>query len=201
MARRFRRKKRFRRRRRKMPIVKLIKKVIQSQAEHKFRDLITPPISVTFTTPRTFIMNGLPEGTGTNARIGFAVKSSMLKIRYHIFSANSGVIANVRVYVIQNTTLNDPAVLPDVFGLFPRLEDSIVKYKVLYDRTHQISLGINEDIFVNKTFRRFPVSLKWDGPSNNDIVTGKIDLHVVSDALIADDITFGQTFRHTYTDI
>ncbi len=202
MARRFRRKKRFRRRRRKMPIVKLIKKVMLSQAEHKFKQQITVTTSVTDVAPIGVILNEVSEGATVDGRVGFVCKSSSIKIRYHLVTSTSAVIAVVRVYIIQNTTNDNAQNLPDIGELFPTIVNSEVKYNILYDRTHQMSLGIAENIYVNLKLRKFPTNpLKFDSPFGNDFVQGKIVLHVVTDNKIAGDVNFDQHIRHTWTDL
>lgn len=203
MARRFRRKRKTRRGRRKRgPMVKLIKKVIQSQAEHKYIQFITADTSIVVSGNDQFRLTPVAEGTSRDDRIGNNIKVSAIKGRFHIRTADSGVINNVRVYIIQNSTDLVPSDLPGIGDLFPLINEAGLSYKILYDRTFQMSLGIRENAYVNYFISGRKLSMvKFEGAIASTFDKGEVIMFVVSDSIVADDITFSAVHRCMYTDL
>ncbi len=203
MARRFR-KKRFRRRRRhkrKMPIVKLIKKVIQSQAEHKYKNFNVPATGIDSSGNLAISLFSITQGIDRDERIGNDVKFASLKIRYRVDLLDSSDTLNCRIHLVQNVDNTSPSNLPEVGELFPKLNESVVKYRVLFDKTHQLSLGINESIYRNLTIRKFPVKTKYTNPVGNSFDTGDVFMRVYSDDPTAGNLVFSMDYRITWTDI
>lgn len=198
----FRRRKRFKRRRkRRMPIVKLIKKVIQSSAEHKYHDQAA--LTVSLLEPNPFIINlqNIAEGTTNNQRVGNNIKIASVRIRYNITLLNSSSSYNVRVYVVQSMADGTPQDLPNVLELWPPLEVSKINYRILYDRTHQVSLGINENLFrdIRISGKKF-IMVNFDGTSGGTL-KGAFNIHFETDNQAANELGVSFESRTYFTDI
>jgi len=202
MPSRFHRRKRRPARRRKMPIVKLIKKVIQNSAEHKFVDSSFSTGSVEFVSPVKVILNTITETAGFNGRTGIIVKPSRLKIRFGIKNADGAVASSVRVYVIQSMDNTDPSAMPIMSVLMPPLKDSNFAYRILYDRTWQFGLGLNRNVF--KTIiipGKKMIDCRWGSTSGTDLTEGRLNIHVVTNSTVASDVSYEHVARFYYTDI
>lgn len=202
MPSRFHRRKRRRTRRRKMPIVKLIKKVIHSSAEHKFNDFAFNATNVQDIAP--VVTNGITDilqSVGIDDRIGLRVTPSRLKVRFGIQDNDSGGAINVRVYIVQNLASQNPNNMPVVGDLFPPLLAANNRYRVLYDKTFQFGLGLNRRIF-----REFNISgrklaqMYWSSSAGNALELGRINLHVETNNTVFDDVSFQLVTRLYYTD-
>ncbi len=185
-------------RRRKMPIVKLIQRVINSNTEHKYNSTNSDNTVLTGIAPFDIILNGIPQGTDVAERAGLIVNSSRLSLRYRIQLTNSNAEYVVRVYVIQSMSDVDPIQMPGVDDLMPTLRDAKNSYRILYDRTHELSLGIHQDMRVNvKVPGKRMIDCRFDDSSLLDFTKGKIKLHFVTDNDTAGDILVG-SFSHFY---
>lgn len=200
MPSRFRRKFK-RRRKRKMPIVKLIKKVIQNQAEHKYNDQAGTQVSLV--EPNPFLVNlaNIGEGTSNNNRIGNNIKVASIRIRYNLQLLNSSSAYSVRVYVYQSLSDGTPQDLPNVTELWPPLEVSKINYRILYDRTHQMSLGVNENLYRDIRIKgKRIIDISFDGTSGGTN-KGQIFIHFETDNVTADELSVGLFSRLYFTDL
>ncbi len=190
------------RRRRKMPIVKLIKKVLQSTAEHKYVNSSFETTSVVETTPIDIPLSTIVEGSAFDRRDGLIVTPSRLKIRFGIFNSDGAVASSVRVYVIQSMAADDPAAMPDVDLFMPPLQNSNFAYRILYDKTFQMGLGLNRNIFRNINISgKKMTKLRWGSTSGDDLTEGRIRLHVVTNSTLADDVAWNSVHRLYFTDV
>ncbi len=197
-----RRKRRSGRRKRKMPIVKLIKRVIHSTAEHKYVNSSFDTTSVTESAPIDIPLTTIVEGSAFDRRDGLIVTPSRLKIRFGIFNSDGAVASSIRVYVIQSMDNTDPSAMPDVELFMPPLQNANFAYRILYDRTFQLGLGLNRNIFRNINIRGKKMSkLRWGSTAGDDLTEGRIRLHVVTNSTLADDIAWTSVHRLYFTDV
>ncbi len=178
-------KKRFNRKRRKrgkkMPIVRLIRKVIKSEAEHKYHSFNDTESNITAALPYTADVTNIGNGTDVNTRIGNIVDFEKVRIRYTLRSSINTNAYVARVYLIQSYAETDPVNLPSIEDLFPTLADSQFRYKVLYDRTFQFGLGINQVIVRDINVKKRLLPGKWASNSGQTQVMGNIVLHILTD--------------------
>ncbi len=203
MPSKFSGKRRFRRRRRrKMPIRKLIKKVINSSAEHKYNTESEDFTSLTVSTPHIDVLSVVSQGAAVQDRIGLIVTPARLRVRYNIQLNDSNAEASVRVFIIQSMEKNNPSNLPDTFTLMPTLRDAEFSYRILYDRSHEFSLGIHQDIRqeVSIPGKRM-ADVRWGSTTSTDFNKGAIFIHFVTDNTIADTIQGGWHSHFYYTDV
>ncbi len=187
-------------RRKKMPIVKLIKKVIKNEAEHKYHILSDITSSVVEANPLILDVTNIGAGTDVNSRIGVSVNFSRVKIRFTLRSDANTNFFLARVYLVQSFESIDPVALPNVEELFPPLTQSLTSYKILYDRTFQFGLGINQIISREISFGRGLHEGKWSTTSGQSQVKGNIVFHVVTDNTVADALNTAMESRVYYTD-
>ncbi len=188
-------------RRKKMPIVRLIKKVIQNQAEHKYTNFLHQSIGIVDVAPFAVTLLDILEGTSINERVGLSIQVARIHLRYKVITANTNIRINVRVYVIQNHTDKDPAALPAIEAIFPTLQEAKVRYSVLYDRTHQMALGINQVIYKDIKLKAFKLKeIRYDGPGASFDI-GNIKIHFLTDAVSAEDVFVSSIGRTLFTDL
>ncbi len=142
--RRFRNKRRHKRR--KMPIVKLIKKVIKSSAEHKFKSLLGSTASLVESTAFSTILTNVAQGTARNERIGNNISLAKLRIRYSFNLLSAGAVNTCRMYVFQQIDEGLPEDLPGVFDLWPPLDKALHRYRILADKTFEMGLGVHQEL-------------------------------------------------------
>ncbi len=177
-----------RRRRKKMPIVKLIKRVIKNESEHKYHTVQDTEPSITDSSPWLVDISNIGNGTDENTRIGNNVDFSKVRLRFALRSSTNSNTMMVRVYIIQSTTDADPNNLPNTNGLFPPLRTSLVRYKVLFDKTYQYGLGINQSIIRDVNVKRGLLPGKWATSSGDSHTMGRILFHVQTDNNNANDL-------------
>ncbi len=197
----FRRKTRFKRRRR-MPIVKLIKKVIKSQAEHKHDDFSVNTTDLLAISPFTVGMNIIATGTSVHNRIGNDISVSNVKFRYELSLLDASETFSVRVYAIQFMDDNEPLNLPDIGDLFPTLDDSKQAYRILYDRTHQFGLGVNQNLF--RTIRisgKKLIRLKYEDGGGTTPLQGNLFLVFATNNILTGKMSVQVNGRTTFTDV
>jgi len=85
--------------------------------------------------------------------------------------------------------------------IFPALEEANVNYRVLYDRTHELSLGVSQDFFkmVSISGKRF-IEVKFDG-STGGTDKGIIQIYFATDNTQANGISVDFKGRSLFTDI
>ncbi len=200
-------KRRFRKRRRKPAkkgIVKLIKKVIRSEAEQKFFEQFLSGTGITLSSNFVSNLTDIDQGTNFFDRVGVELQPDMLNLRFHLFlTSNPGIPVSARVFIIQNMVDDDPSAVPtNVVSLMPNLVQSMVPYRILYDRTFDMSLGgNNQDI--NRSVR-IPAAkmknIKWTGSSPTIYTQGKIRFHVITDTIITDFLDLNISYRLIFHD-
>ncbi len=202
MAPRRRRRKFKRRRKRRMPIVKLIKKVILSTAEHKYRLTNANSTNLEFSNPMVATLNTCPGGDSVEARVGNDLIMSHINVRYGLILTDSNFNATVRVYVIQFMSQAGPQQLPSrPIGLMPNQTEAVNLYRILYDRTHQLSLGVNLNLI-----RKFSIpgrKLKKADFFDNGLdqfSTGEIRIFFVTDNETGNTIESQYVSRMVFTD-
>lgn len=198
--RKFRRK-HIRRRKRRMPIVKLIKKVITSQAEHKYFDQTGNSTSLEESLPFVLQLNQVFQGTQFKDRLGVVVNPTRLKVRYQIVLDDAGIDTQVRVYVIQDLQQLNPDSMPSVLGFMPPLTESLRTYRILYDRTHELSLGVLQ----NHTFKiniKGPkmINTHWSDNVSTNIIKGRIRLFFVTKNTEINKVSVSFVSRFYFTD-
>ncbi len=185
----FKSRRRRRHSRPKKGMVKLIKKVITQQSEQKFREDTQSNSSIG---GGGMIRNMTTIGQGLNFgdRVGIEIQPDLLNFRFHLFlNSNPGIPISARVFVIQNLVDQDPTNLPtDVVTLMPNLQQSSVPYRILYDRTFDMSLGsgfqdINRQVRIRGSKLK---SIKWVGSDANIYTQGQIRFYIVTDNEISD---------------
>lgn len=187
--------------RRKMPIVKLIKKVIQSSAEHKYNDQAGVQTSLLEPSPFIQSLANIGEGASNNNRIGNNITPSSIRIRYNVQLLNSSSAYSVRVYVVQSLSDGTPQDLPNITELWPPLEVSKINYRILYDKTHQMSLGVNENLYrdIRISGKRI-IDISFDGTSGGTN-KGSINIHFETDNVVADEVSVSYFSRLYFTDL
>jgi len=196
-----RRKRRFKRRRR-MPIVKLIKKVIKAQAEHKHIEFDVQETSLVAVSPFTVGMNIIGTGTTVHSRIGNDINVSSVKFRYELFLLDASETFSVRVYAIQFLDDILPETLPNVGELFPTLDDAKHPYRILYDRTHQFGLGVNQNIFRTVKIKgRKLIELKYEDGAGTTPLQGNLFLTFVTNNILGSMMSVQVHGRTTFIDL
>lgn len=197
----FRKRRRQRRRKKKrMAIVPLIKRVIQNQAEKKYLSVATFTTNLLNATAFTTTLNNVVIGEAFNERIGDKIRPLLLKIRYSVVHTNANAAAQVRVYIIQALSDVFPSSLPTTsIELMPPLNLSINPYRILHDKTWDLSLGVNGNL-VQKLFIKPPRMLPENTYSMANPVQGEIRLFFVTDNSTADTISALFDSRMFYTD-
>ncbi len=193
------RKRRFRRKRR-MPLRRLIKKVIVQQAEKKFHNLLVTNTDLTTSTSTTNSLSQVPEGTGVGQHIGDNIDVTRLRFRFQIRVITGAQSPNaVRVMLFQELS-NQPVVsLPvRMEDLWPTLNISLNPYRVLYDRTFDMGLGIHSDVVVDTTIKRMQKQITFSTGLTNTM--GEIFVRVITDNTVADALEFFSSSRLYFTD-
>ncbi len=203
MAKDFRRKKTFKRRRsRRMPLVKLIKKVIISTAEKKYLPFVAMTTNLIAGTPFSGVLNIISGGSGIRDRVGNDILPNKIVLRYNMTLESSSTNALVRVYIIQALEQDDPQDLPGVQFLMPPLADALNPYRILYDRTHQLGLGVNEILVRQIHVKGSKMSaVKYFDNIGGNFTEGRITIHFVTSNLVPDNVTAQFDSRFHYTDL
>ncbi len=193
---------RGRRRSRRMPIVKLIKKVIKQSAEHKHDDFQVNTTSLVGSSDFTVGMNIIGTGASVHQRIGNDINVSHVKIRYDIFCSDANAALNVRVYAIQFMDADQPLALPAVGELFPTLDDSKQAYRILYDRTHEFALGIHRNVFTSvRISGKKLIELKFEDTMGTTPLQGNLFLVFTTNNADSDILSVVVNGRTTFTDV
>ncbi len=203
MPKRFRRR-RMNKRHSKKGMVKLIKKVIRNEAEQKFFEQFLSGAGITASSNFVSSLTDIGQGTNFFDRVGVEIQPDLLNLRFHLFLAsNPGIPISARVFIIQNMVDDNPAALPtNVVSLMPNLVQAMVPYRILYDRTFDMSLG-GDHQSINKTVR-IPASrlkhIKWTGSATTIYTQGKIQFHVITDTIITDFLDLNISYRLIFHD-
>lgn len=160
--------------------------------EWKYIDNVwSTAVNLTYATPNFQLLNGLQVGTGPNQRIGRQVTVRSIQLAYSCqVPTSSPNIGSVRVmcYVDRQCNGTIPATLAssilevDPLHLAPRGMDSRRRYKILYDRLHDLSAlttGGNLSITSARWYYKFRRPLEVNYNAGNvgnatDIVTNAI---------------------------
>ncbi len=202
MPRNNRRSRRGRHRGRRMPIVKLIKKVIKQSAEHKHDDFSVDTTDLVAVSDFTVGMNIIGAGVSVHERIGNDINVSHVKFRYELNLLDANEAFSVRAYVIQFMDPDIPLVLPNIGGLFPTLDDSKQAYRILYDRTHQFGLGINRNTFTNvRISGKKLIELKFEDNNGTTPLMGNLLLTFTTNNILAGKMSVQVEGRTTFTDV
>jgi len=196
-------KRRMRRRRKKSgkSLRKIIKNVIASESEKKIFNASHNELDLTDIKPLISTLNFIVPGDARNQRIGNKLEPKFLKIKFQIKKNVSANADAVRVFVIQNLTDVAPSDLPEtILDFMPSFELATVGYKVLYDRTFDLSLGVHGNMVRNIKIRvpRMLGHNQYDNPGS--FVKGEIRIHVITDNVDTDEISFLSQSRFRYTD-
>lgn len=192
---------RNRRRPRRNTFEQKVKKVMNKMAEKNFNDQQMIRNNVTDVLEQQSFTN-IQAGTGNTDRIGNKIALRKFKVRYVLTLNNSSAFSLTRVFILQWLEDVQPANVPTVFQLMPTYEAAIRKYKVLYDETHQLSLGVNENLI-----RQFDISAKqfspieWSDSTGNSVISGNIEMYVISTNATTDAVDFLASTRLYWTDI
>ncbi len=195
------RKRSFRRRpRAKKSLRKVIKAVITSQAEKKFHNLIISNSDLVNATPFTNSLSQVPQGNLVSQRIGDNIDTVRLRLRYNIKSVGTGQTPeSVRVMVFQQLSNGTVIGIPeDIQNLWPTLNVSIDAYKVLFDRTYDMGLGVHSDFTGDITIRNMQKQLTFSTGDTN--IMGEIFLRVITDNDTMGNLQFLAESRLYYTD-
>ncbi len=201
-------KRRFRKRRRhrraKKGMVKLIKKVIRSEAEQKFFEQFLSGSGITQVSKFQSSLTDISQGLEEFDRIGVELQPDKLNLRFHLFlTSNPNIPVAARVYIIQNMVDDIPQALPTALvSVMPNLVQSRVPYRILYDRTFDMSLGgnnqnINRTVIIPSSKMK---NIKWEGSSSTIYTQGQITFHVITDTVIVDFLDLSVDYRLIYHD-
>ncbi len=194
-------KRRFRRRSSKKfgnGFKKAVQKVLEGEAEHKYIDINILDNNV-LVGPTSFQISNIDEGVGTSNRIGTKIKTQKLKLRFNFVLASSNSVISARIYVIQLLDEDTPIGLPTALELMPTSQIAVNPYKILYDSTMQLSLGVNEipTWQINITDIE---PIEWVSNSPTVYVKGAIVVFVATTNSTADSLTFNVSGRLFWTD-
>ncbi len=182
-----------------MPIRKLVRKIIKQESEHKIHSTSGAILNLSQSNFFATTLTNIGGGTDRNTRIGNDVELQRLSLRFTMTASSSGFSGLMRVYVIQNVSDDDPQLIPDVEGLMPSLYQSKVPYKVLFDKTYQFGLGINE-IIIRNIRVKIPLNGSWFDSSGSSYTKGKVSIHFVANNPGPDQLEGGYTSKVYYTD-
>ncbi len=190
-------------RKRRPSVVKLIKKVIKQQAEHKFQNITGGSASLTDIAPFVGALNAVANGNTAETRIGDDINVTHINLRYNLFLDDANTKNLVRVYVIQSLNDDPPLALPDTpVALMPNLPDAINNYRILYDKTHQMSLGINVDIIrMIRLNGRKMIKTEFRDVGLLDFTKGRIDIHFITNNIVTNNIQMSFQARMVFTDV
>ncbi len=201
---RFKRfKRRHRRTRRpKKGMVKLIKKVIRSEAEQKFHEFFATDTNITDANSANRTITVVPQGVGFGDRIGIEFQPDLLNIRFHLRLLSNPKPISARVFIIQNMVDDNPQNIPTTMGqLMPNLQQSVVPYRLLYDKSFDMSLGARSEINVQLRIRGSRMkSVKFTGSGTTVYTQGKILFHIITDNDVADILTNDLNSRLVFHD-
>lgn len=186
---------------RKKQFKKAVARVLYSLAEHKWIQGLASATSLTTLTPLESTMNLIFPGNPESGRIGTKMTMLNLAFRYQIhIDPNLAQTLNVRVYIIESLEELDPANLPaSPLGLFPTLTQSNSRYKVWYDRSHDMSPNVHEDIVVSKRVALKKHQIRMDGLTNT-FLRGKLRIFFVTDNSTANAVAVECEHRVIYND-
>ncbi len=202
MPRRIRRTRRGRHRGRRMPIVKLIKKVIKQSAEHKHDDFNVNTTDLVAVAPFSVGMNIIGTGDSVHGRIGNNISVSHVKFRYELNLIDANDAFSVRAYVIQFMDPDIPLDLPGIGDLFPTLDDSKQAYRILYDRTHEFALGIHRNTFTSvRISGKKLIELKFEDTNGTTPLMGNLFLQFVTNNIETNKMSVQVNGRTTFTDV
>ncbi len=198
---------RFRRktvsRNRRPSVVKLIKKVIKQQAEHKYQNTVGGSINITDSIAFQAPLNAVSSGSSAENRIGDDLTITHINLRYNIFLADANTKNLVRVYIIQSLNDDAPLLLPGTpVALMPNLPDAVNNYRILYDKTHQMSLGINVNILrMVRLSGKKMIKTEFRDVGLMDFTKGRIDIHFITDNETTDNVSLSFQARMVFTDV
>lgn len=124
-----------------------------------------------------------------------------MSLRYQIIrDPNLGGPVSVRCFVIESLDENDPDALPGIpVALFPTLSQSNSRYKVWYDRCHDMSSNVHENVNVFKRINLKKHQIRMDGISNV-FLKGKLVVYFVTDNPTTNAIAIDVEHRVIYND-
>ncbi len=209
--RRFRRRRPFRRRRFGRPMyrrrfsrfTRAVKGIIYNTAENKYHNSSGDLANlVAGSSPFAFDTTLISQGTNKNTRVGTVIKPSNMLLKYKLELNDTSVRANARVFIVQNSVDAVPLNLPaNPTQLFPTIEAAEVPYKVLHDKTYDMSLGRNQNRVVNVYLpRRRMRRIKWQGSASTPYRQGDIQIYVCTDNTTANALSFTYDSRIRYSD-
>ncbi len=191
---------RLTRRKKKMPLRKLIKKVIISQAEKKFHDLDLVEASLVAASPSTSSLCQIPQGNLVGERIGDSCDLTRLRVRFNLkVIGTNQTPESIRVMVFQQLSEGLIVGIPTfIEDLWPTFNVAIFPYKVLYDRVFDMGLGINSDLVRSISLKNFKKRLSFK--DTNDPIMGEIFIRFITDNDTADQLQMRTQTRLYYTD-
>ncbi len=189
-------------RKKRKPVRKLNKRVSALEAS-KERKIIDTQLTaqVSNTTPSLVELTNLAQGLTDTTRIGNKIMLSGLQFRY---LAKDTVQNSVRVMIVQDKQTNGAIfaaadVLADVTAIDNvaslRNRDESLRFRVLYDRVHLISLTGKDSVYVSK-FIKLNVPVKYDGNAGTiaDITSNSLAILHVSEVASSNITGFWRVF-------
>ncbi len=198
--------KRFHRKNRRKPsskrgLVRLIKKVITSEAEQKFREDFNINTNIGVSGIER-VLTAVPQGVNFGDRVGVEYQPDLLNLRFHLRLSSNPKPISARVYIIQNMVDTTPTSLPtNMATLMPNLLQSTVPYRILYDKSFDMSLGARSDINVQiKIPSHKMISVKFTGSGDNLYSQGKIIFTIITDNDVDDILSNSLSYRLVFHD-
>lgn len=197
--RRFIKKRRFKKRG-KMSLNRRVKRIMDKNLEKQYYSFAINNANLLQASPSNTIISNVVQGSAFNQRVGNQLKPFSLKVLYQC-ELNSTLQPRtaIRFMIIQTLANGQPLTLPtQTYHLLPSLSDSSNKYKMLYDRTHQLSEGVSE--MLNRSFSIHGLrKITFD---ENTTVSrfGQIFVYVITDNGVTNGVSFRASTRLHYTD-
>lgn len=183
-----------------------------SSGEFKAVDYIgtVAPLNAS-TTPFVHLLNGIGRGDNINQRNGREILMRSIQFQYTCsVTPVTGVDQQVRVMLVYDrqtnaTELTAAQVLHQANTLSPRNLENRKRFKILYDRTHQLNAAGEPGSQVTRRFyRRLRHPVTFNALTNGDvadIVTGSLYLVIIGSVATGDTDAFVNCFsRIRYSD-
>ncbi len=196
-------KRRFKKRRYKkkgrMSLNRRVKKIMDKNSEKQYYSFGISASNLLQASPSNTVVSNIAQGTGFDNRVGNQLKPFSMKVLYQCeLNASVQPRTAIRFMIIQTLANGQPNGLPtNTYHLNPSLSDASNKYKILYDRTHQLSAGVSE--MINRTFSlRNLRRITFD--ENTTVARfGQVFVYVLTDNGVANGVSFRASTRIHYT--
>ncbi len=181
-----------------------VKRMINADAETKFADdTLNIPSLVASTVQSGALSSGMliPEGLGSNERIGSQVKMIGVSCRTEILVVNPALVRIIQVLFDEPTTAStDMDTAFKAMTILSHLPKNIQAYRILSDRTYSLDPDGKDRIMIKKYIKLYGRVQKYDGATANDQQTFDLVDYYITDNTTASKVIIDVNYRTYWKD-